>query len=55
MSSRQIEEAKRFISNIDSHAVMSIMDASEVRGKGFKPAVFLKLNYGKLSCKVLFF
>lgn len=40
MNSRQIEEAKRFISNIDSHAVMSIMDASEVRGKGFKPAVF---------------
>jgi Uncharacterized conserved protein len=40
MSSRQIEEAKSFISNIDSHAVMSIMDASEVRGKGFKPAVF---------------
>lgn len=40
MNSRQVEEAKRFISNIDSHAVMSIMDASEVRGKGFKPAVF---------------
>lgn len=40
MNSRQAEEAKGFISNIDSHAVMSIMDTSEVRGKGFKPAVF---------------
>ncbi|WP_446897489.1 YitT family protein [Clostridium sp. LBM24168] len=40
MNSRQVEEAKGFISNIDSHAVMSIMDTSEVRGKGFKPAVF---------------
>lgn len=40
MNSRQVEEAKRFISDIDSSAVMSIMDTSEVRGKGFKPAVF---------------
>ncbi|MBA5850988.1 YitT family protein [Clostridium sp. cel8] len=40
MNSRQAAEAKEFISDIDSHAVMSIMDASEVRGKGFKPAVF---------------
>ena len=40
MNARQTEEAKEFIGNIDSHAVMSIMDASEVRGKGFKQAVF---------------
>lgn len=40
MSSRQVEEAKRFIYDLDSHAVMSIMDASEVRGKGFKSKVF---------------
>ncbi|MEY8001069.1 YitT family protein [Clostridium sp. Mt-5] len=40
MSSRQVEEAKRFIYNLDANAVMSIMDANEVRGKGFKPKVF---------------
>ncbi|MHC6180089.1 YitT family protein [Clostridium sp. JNZ X4-2] len=40
MSSRQVEEAKRFIHDLDANAVMSIMDANEVRGKGFKPKVF---------------
>ncbi|MEY8763557.1 MULTISPECIES: YitT family protein [Clostridium] len=40
MSSRQVEEAKRFIYDLDANAVMSIMDASEVRGKGFKSRVF---------------
>ncbi|MCC9295540.1 YitT family protein [Clostridium sp. WLY-B-L2] len=40
MNSRQVEEAKRFIHNLDANAVMSIMDASEVRGRGFKSKIF---------------
>lgn len=40
LTSRQIEEAKSLIENIDSSAVLSIMDTAEVKGKGFKAAIF---------------
>ncbi|BAH06711.1 YitT family protein [Clostridium kluyveri] len=40
MNPAQIEQTKRLILDIDPKSVMSIMDVSEVRGKGFKAAVF---------------
>ncbi len=40
LSPKQIEKAKNLIENIDSSAVVSIMDTAEVRGKGFKAAAF---------------
>lgn len=40
LTSREIEEAKNLIEDIDSSAVISVMDTAEVRGKGFKVAAF---------------
>jgi uncharacterized membrane-anchored protein YitT (DUF2179 family) len=40
LSPKEIEEAKHLIEDIDSSAVISIMDTAEVRGKGFKAAAF---------------
>jgi uncharacterized membrane-anchored protein YitT (DUF2179 family) len=40
LTSRELEQAKNLIENIDSSAVVSIMDTAEVRGKGFKAAAF---------------
>ncbi|WP_368490911.1 YitT family protein [Clostridium sp. BJN0013] len=40
MNPAQIEQTKKFILDMDPRSVMSIMDVSEVRGKGFKTAIF---------------
>lgn len=40
MNPAQVEQSKKMILEIDPKSVMSIMDVSEVRGKGFKTAVF---------------
>lgn len=40
LSPKELEEAKKLIENIDASAVVSIMDTTEVRGKGFKTAAF---------------
>ncbi|MBV7275106.1 YitT family protein [Clostridium sp. PL3] len=40
LSPKELEEAKHLVENIDSSAVVSIMDTAEVRGKGFKAAAF---------------
>lgn len=40
LTSKEIEIAKALIEEIDSTAVISIMDTAEVKGKGFKAAVF---------------
>lgn len=40
LTPKELEEAKNLIENIDSSAVVSIMDTAEVRGKGFKAAAF---------------
>ena len=40
LTPKELEEAKNLIEDIDSSAVVSIMDTAEVRGKGFKAAAF---------------
>jgi uncharacterized membrane-anchored protein YitT (DUF2179 family) len=40
LSPKELEKAKHLIENIDSSAVVSVMDTTEVRGKGFKAAAF---------------
>lgn len=40
LTPKEIEQAKGLIEDIDSKAVVSIMDTSEVKGRGFKTAVF---------------
>jgi uncharacterized membrane-anchored protein YitT (DUF2179 family) len=40
LSPKELEKAKNLIENIDSTAVVSVMDTTEVRGKGFKAAAF---------------
>lgn len=40
LTSRELEQAKSLIEDIDSTAVVSVMDTAEVRGKGFKAAAF---------------
>ncbi|MCB2289412.1 YitT family protein [Clostridium sp. CS001] len=40
LSPREIEEVKNLMENIDTSAVISIMDTTEVRGKGFKARAF---------------
>lgn len=40
LTSREFEQAKRLIEDIDSSAVVSVMDTAEVRGKGFRAAAF---------------
>lgn len=40
LSPRELEKAKNLIENIDCTAVVSVMDTTEVRGKGFRAAAF---------------
>lgn len=40
LTPKEIEQAKNLIEDIDSSAVVSIMDTAEVKGKGFKAAAF---------------
>lgn len=40
MNSKQLARCKMLINNIDPKAVMTIMDVSEVEGKGFKKSAF---------------
>lgn len=40
LTPKELEKAKNLIESIDPSAVVSIMDTSEVRGKGFKSAIF---------------
>lgn len=40
LCSKEIVKAKEIINNIDSKAFVSIMDTTEVQGKGFKPALY---------------
>ena len=40
LSPRNLEQAKSLIKDIDSSAMISVMDTEEVRGNGFKAAAF---------------